>query len=315
MTLREWGRNAVSAIRDDGVREGSRQAIRELYTGMFRTVGRHWNYGRRVYDEEWDLLIVLDACRADLLAEVTDEYAFLTRESAYSCASASGEWHRKNFGQRYATEKAGTALVSANPYTDMHIDRSEFAVVEEVWRDAFDESLGTIPADRVVDRTIAAGREHDPDRLIAHFMQPHYPFVPDTDADTGGGIALGYDHTPWNTVWDDLREGTVDRDSVWSGYTANLRYVLDHVGTLLDNVDAERVLITADHGNLLGEWGLYAHPQYVPIPALKRVPWVYTTATDEETHEPAVDDERATTDSGDDRNVSVEDQLEALGYK
>jgi hypothetical protein len=59
----------------------------------------------------------------------------------------------------------------------------------------------------------------------------------------------------------------------------------------------------------MGEYGLYAHPDYVPIKQLKRVPWCVTTADDTgsrivETNSPT-----------DDIALSVEDQLEHLGYK
>lgn len=306
MTFREWSRDAVSHVREDGLAEGGQRAAREFYQGLFRQTGRRLNYGRRIYDYDWDMVVVLDACRADLMAEVADEYSFTSTQSEYSCASSSGEWHLKNFGDEYAAEKADTALVSANPYTDMHIDAADFHLLDEVWRDAFDSDAGTVLADRVTDRAITAHREYRPERLVVHYMQPHYPFVPEQFSDDGGGMALGYDHTPWDTVWDRLRKGDISRERAWEGYRENLRYVLDHVETLLQNVDAGRVIITADHGNLLGEYGLYAHPQYVPIPALKRVPWNVTSANDDGDHQP---EEREPTET------DLDDQLEALGYK
>ena len=308
MTFREWRENAADHVDRDGWVTGGRKAAGEFYLGMFRQVGKRWNYGRRIYEYDWDLLIVLDACRADLMAEVADEYAYTSHESAYSCASSSGEWHLKNFSDEYANERAETALVSANPYTDMHVEADNFRRLDEVWRTGFDSDAGTIPPERVVDSTIAAHRETDAKRIVAHFMQPHYPFRSEYEGGSGesGGIALEYDHTPWDTVWDRLRKGDISQEEAWAGYVDNLRYVLDHLGTLLQNVDAERVVITADHGNLLGEFGLYAHPQYVPIPALKRVPWIETSAVDTGEYEP---DEREKTD------VSVDEQLEALGYK
>jgi hypothetical protein len=303
MTIQEWGRDAVNHIRQDGWTTGGKQAVREFYRGAFRQFGKRWNYGRYIYEYDWDFLIILDACRADLMYEVADEYQFTSTQSAFSCASSSGEWHRKNFTDKYAAEKARTALVSANPYTDMHVESEDFQLLDEVWRDAFDSNLGTVLPERVVDRTISAYRKSSPERLIAHFMQPHYPFIPDP---LDEGIAIDYDHTPWDTVWDRLRKGEVSKQQVWEAYADNLRYVLDQVDTLLRNIEAERVVITADHGNLLGEFGLYAHPQYVPIPALKRVPWIVTSAQETGEYE---SDEYESTD------IAVEDQLEALGYK
>jgi len=304
MTFAEWKDNAIEHVRKDGWITGGKQAANEFYLGMWRQTGKRWNYGRRIYNHDWDLLVVLDACRADLMGEVVDEYDFVTDGTAYSCGSSSGEWTKKNFSDEYAQEKAKTALVSANPYTDMHLNADDFLLLDEVYKDAFDREVRTTRAETVVDRTIEAYREHDPDRIIAHLMQPHPPFVPDPLAE---GLPMhDYDHTPWDTVWDQLRKGDISKERAWTGYTENLRYALDNVAVLLDNVDAERAIITADHGNLLGEFGLYAHPQYVPIPSLKRVPWIETSAADSGSHTPA--DHEIT-------DVSPEEQLEALGYR
>jgi hypothetical protein len=84
-------------------------------------------------------------------------------------------------------------------------------------------------------------------------------------------------------------------------------YVLDSVKTLLRSVDGS-VVITADHGNLLGEFGLYGHPDYVPAPALKRVPWCRTIAEDDGTYEPV---EWSNESVKDDR----EELLRDLGYR
>jgi hypothetical protein len=73
------------------------------------------------------------------------------------------------------------------------------------------------------------------------------------------------------------------------------------------------VAITADHGNLFGEWGLYGHPMHTPVPALLRVPWAETTARDRQTREPALEPPEplpvSRVDGGDAR-----DRLAALGY-
>jgi hypothetical protein len=82
--------------------------------------------------------------------------------------------------------------------------------------------------------------------------------------------------------------------------------VLDEVELLLSNLDADRVAISADHGELLGEFGLAGHPDGFPFSPVKRVPWVDTSATDTGTHRPAVE-------RGDDE-ASVEDHLRDLGY-
>jgi hypothetical protein len=91
-------------------------------------------------------------------------------------------------------------------------------------------------------------------------------------------------------------------------YLDNLRLALRSVERLLENTDAETVAITADHGELFGELGAYGHPEGVPHPNLKKVPWVETTATDERTSDPDVDIARQ--ESG----AEFEEQLRDLGY-
>jgi hypothetical protein len=323
VTFADWVRDSREEVRENGW-AGVREAAYEFYVGMYRQVGRRVNFGTPIYETDWDLLVVLDACRWDLLAEVADEYAFLDGEWTYSVGSSSAEWMRKNFAPEYADEAARTAHVTANPYSERLLSAEDFRLLDEVWRDRWDESVRTIPAAGVTERAIDAGRTTDADRLIAHYMQPHHPFVPDPMDD--GLPRNEFGSTPWDSVWHRLRRGAVDRDRVWDAYRDNLRYVLDQVETLLENVDAERAVITADHGNLLGEFGLYAHPDYVPLPALKRVPWSVTTAEDRRTADPDIDGDRvtetdasnpdadATTDAAAD-DVSVADRLEHLGYK
>ena len=43
------------------------------YLRSLQAVGRVLPYGTNVYTREWDVLVVLDACRADLLRAVAPE--------------------------------------------------------------------------------------------------------------------------------------------------------------------------------------------------------------------------------------------------
>lgn len=63
----------------------------------------------------------------------------------------------------------------------------------------------------------------------------------------------------------------------------NLEYVLESVSVLLRNLDGNCAILSADHANAFGEWGLYGHPINKPAPVLRRVPWVPISVTN--THE------------------------------
>jgi hypothetical protein len=256
-----------------------------VYLRCLQALGQRLDYGTNVYDREWDILVVLDACRADLLQSVAAEVDCLEDVgSMRSVGSSSSEWLENTFRGRPETGR--TAMVTGNTWTDRYLEADAFAALDEVWKYAWDDDLGTVPSAAITDRAIAIAREHDPDRLVVHYMQPHHPFVPDPLAGDDGMArtgSLSNDANPWVL----LRRGELTTERVWAAYEANLRHVLSEVASLVDNVDG-RVAITGDHGNLFGEWGLYGHPMETPVPALLAVPWAETTGTDRGTRKPTL---------------------------
>ncbi|WP_199180611.1 hypothetical protein [Haloferax marisrubri] len=302
-----------------GARRAALVSANEFWVGGLRRLGHVWNYGTPVYERDWDVLLLLDACRYDLMRDVAagGDYPFLeAMESVYSAASMSSEWMEKNFADEYDSEVANTAYVSGNPFS-RELDGDRFARFDEVWRYGWDDDFGGIPPRRVTDRAIAAGREGDYDRLIVHYMQPHVPFreMPDTssvnwgDPEENFGVKRGAEGEE-RGIWHRYRDGDLAHDAVWDAYRDNLEWVLDDVALLLENLDADTAVISSDHANAMGEWWCYGHPDYAPVPALKRVPWVETTGTDERTYEPTLEpDEEQLNDD------EVSDRLEALGYK
>lgn len=305
MAFDEWVRNSRRRLAEDGVRSALRESAIEFYFGGLRRLDRIWQLAPTIYEREWDALVLLDGCRTDLVDEVADEYAFLDDPGrAGSPASQSREWISQTFTSDYREEMAGTAYVSANPYTD-GLAPADFLVLDDVWRYVWDDELGTVPARPVTDRAIDVARTHEPDRLLVHYMQPHFPSVPDPAIESP--YRRGDPGWQPGHVWDQLEAGEVDHDRVWCAYRENLRYVLDEVALLLENVDAERVAISADHGNAFGEWGVYGHPPRMPLPSLHLVPWYETTAIDRDTHEPERYDEHETP-------TAVDEKLRDLGY-
>jgi hypothetical protein len=205
---------------------------------------------------------------------------------------------RTTFIDEYLDEIENTIYVTANHHSS-EIEELPFLAFEDVYNYGWDDDVETIPADVVTDVAIQMGREHADscDRLIVHYMQPHFPSIPDP---------IGHGSN-FDNVWKGLMIGRKDPEEIWESYVSNLEYVLEHVDTLLHNVDADTAVISADHGNAKGEWGVYAHPLGVPIDCVKTVPWYTTTASDERTRIPSVDRTTAEHD--------VTDRLAALGYR
>lgn len=304
MGFTSWARRTAAAIRQDGW-VGVNDGLYGLYAGAWRTLGWHVPRGTNVYERDWDLLVVLDACRTDLLREVAPNYEFIGDvESIESVGSMSEEWLVKTFMPEYADELRDTVHVTANVFSEEVLDADNFRDLDEVWRYAWDDDSGIVPPRPVTDRAIHHGRTRDPDRLIVHYMQPHHPFiadgVPEFESDPFGREGNA-------TVVDALRRGDIGYEEFWAAYRANLELVLADVRLLLSNYDAERAVLTADHGDALGEWGIYDHPAGFLHPIVRNVPWAETEGVDEGTYEPS-------TERGRSGGEDVEQRLRDLGY-
>lgn len=300
MSLRDWFTYHIQ--------EGDwRDMTYHLYLGMWRQVGRFVSYGKPIWDEAWDVMLILDACRVDTMIQAASDFDFIESvESRYSRGSESGEWMSYNFDSRlFREELAETVYVTGNTKTVNFGDIDHFQHVDEVWRYAWNDEWGTIEAEVITDRAIQASRSLEPDRLLVHYLQPHFPLVPPAVED------LKVSKNLFDADWEAIRQDpTITKSMLQTASLANLRYVLDSVDRLLKNIDADRVIISADHANLFGEWrggGLYGHPPNTPIPLLKRVPWVETDAANTAREEPTTE---ASVETGD-----IEDKLAALGYK
>lgn len=261
-----------------------------------------------IYETEWDLLIILDGCRVDLMREVASEYSFLESVGTkYSLGADSTEWIQENFVNEPNRERLeNTCYITGNPHTELTLTGNELGSLDEVWKYEFDYDKGVMPPRPITDRAISAGRNSDFDRYVVHYMQPHFPSIPRLDlGSTMNPKTVGDE---WNSIWDQLEQGEVSEEVVWRAYQDNLRYILDEVEVLLKNFQAENTIISADHGNAFGEFGFYGHPR-VPISATRKIPWYKSSASDEETMQAEIIPPES------DSSVSRDEQLRALGYK
>jgi hypothetical protein len=277
-------------------------------------------FGRSVYSTDWDICLVLDSTRLDMLREAWQRAGGV--DAVWSRGSITTEWLCNTFRDEHAASIAETAFVSATPHSETVFGRREWLtnaaevpveypdppVVDpaafdgfyEVWR-SHATAEGAVPPGTMLDATLEAAESHS--RVVAHWMQPHEPFIAPGAEVVGGG--------PTETnVWDGLNRRDLDPDPVWQSYMANLKYALFYVETLLENVDA-RMLITSDHGNAFGEWGLYGHPFAFPQPAVRRVPWIETQARDRGTYDRLT----APLSTAESADTPLETQLRALGYR
>lgn len=265
---------------------------------------------------DWDNLLILDGCRYDMFAAQSDLEGTLSRKR--SLGSDSWEFMKTNFEGRSLHD---TVYVTANPHV-YELEDDVFHAVVDLLERGWDEETRTVRPETVVEEAIAAHERYPDKRLIVHFMQPHFPFI----GPTGQRFShMGLEHhledeerssapNPWFGL---VHEQDIDIETVVAAYRENLDLTVPHVETLIDELDGKSV-VTADHGNLIGERGfpipirLYGHPRGLHMDQLLAVPWLEAEHTDRRkiVAEPPVEsvDE---TDANDD---VVEDRLSALGY-
>lgn len=278
------------------------------------------------------LLIVLDACRFDYFDEQFDRYFAGDCTPAKSAGHDTFEygqrcWHRRHADgdQHDVTYVSGATPINSEEqrtFDDVGLERlyrgwvpnRHISDLIDAWRIGWDESLGVIPPENLLKQTLP--RLHEP-RLVAHFFQPHTPYIGDeqmlghannesSHPDTGDPVD--------KPIWEAIKAGEVSADRLRELYKSNLECVLPTVARLVAEAPHDNIVILGDHGEALGEYGMYAH-QRVEHPKIRRVPWACVnglTQAGQKLAEECAGDVGGTTDSG--TEDSVKNTLEALGY-
>jgi hypothetical protein len=277
-------RSAIAEIRRNG-RDPN------WWYGRFldRVVGGYYErfgptQGTPVVDLDWDNLLILDGCRYDVFEEVYEDQPLPGQLGARIAAnSATRGFLFDNFTGGSFED---VVYVTGNAWVNIELDVDSFHHVIPVWRDGWDEPLGTVRPETMVEFALEAAERFPRKRLIVHFMQPHGPFIGDVRiADTVGSnshirqMAMGDepgDSPPG--VFKLLRSGKISRNEAWAAYRSNLERVFPAVEQLMETLEG-LTLVTADHGEAFGEWAkpfpirIYGHPaKNLRLPSLVRVP-------------------------------------------
>jgi hypothetical protein len=220
------------------------------------------NEGIYVVDENWDNLIILDACRYDVLREVMGEAVGYR----ISRGSSTLELVRENFTDEKYDD---IVYVTGNPWVHKVAGNSFYRLIS-VWKDGWDDNLGTVLPGTMTEYALEAAKSYPDKRLIVHYMQPHAPYI----------VEHNLSKKRVEYVWEFMRElerGQLDPQVVRDIYKRSLEAALPHVLELVKGLKGKTV-ISADHGELFGKKVLFftfaAHPWGLRVPELVQVPWV-----------------------------------------
>lgn len=248
------------------VRNISRHASREYYNRRNHTGFN--DAGVDIFTEDWDNLIILDACRYDVFSDVSNLPG--TLESRVSRGSMTREWVKANFaGQQlddvvYVTSNGNFAKVRDTINSRVHAE-------VPLWQDEYRDRLGNsvTPPDIVVESAREAAETYPNKRLLIHFVQPHAPYLGPTGERYDPRLKISQIKTKYDVSDAELQQA----------YRENLELVLEETHDLLDSLSG-RTVVTADHGELLGERLFpipikgYGHPDGVYQKELVTVPWL-----------------------------------------
>lgn len=246
----------------------------------------------RFFEEnEQALLIILDACNWKVLASLKPDWKM---DAVWSRGSCTSEWLQNSFQKPLKD----VVYVSSNPYTfELKEVRKKFKRVVDLYLLCWDDKLLTVHPRNVnlfVKENIIAGEK----KLIAHYMQPHPPFIVNTWLNL-------YAHDIRKNrkvlrIYDLARKESKARNEFVRAYINNLSVVTHYVDLLTKNVRSIKknfqIVVTSDHSEvlkstynphnkfrkkiwlwipwLLGIYRFIGHESESKLKELYKVPWV-----------------------------------------
>lgn len=250
--------------------------------------------------EDWDTLLLIDACRYDYFAELSDLPGSLGDRRAPG--SMSQEFIEHSFAARQLHD---TVYVTSNPFA-VEIKPGTFHDVISLVDEYYDNDVGTVPPNDVTEAAFEAHEEYPHKRIIVHYMQPHEPFLSNLGQIISERLrwAGNQYHLPRGMDLDDLRRA----------YRENVEIILDELDAVIDELSG-KIVVTADHGELLGERlfpipirGL-EHPRSIYEEILLQVPWLEMNSNERRTIQSEPPKERDVI-----KSETAEKRLKQLGY-
>ena len=283
------------------LREFNRVYHTRLWTRPYNTEGVD------IFEEDWDNLIILDACRYDLFKKKVDVSKYDEFTGKISRGSNSYEFVLGNFFDKELTD---TAYLTGNGHimwmkneleNELNIHSVEMFDLSEKG-----QKYGTHMPEDVRKKSEELLEDYEDKRIVIHFMQPHFPFL---DEEERFGFKI-------SNFWDKVYQGEIEGsyEEFWEAYSETFEKAWKEVKELIEELDGKTV-ITADHGNVFGErvspvpvkeWG---HPQGIYDEKLVKVPWLIIEG--DERREIVKESPK---DSEDYDEEEIKNQLANLGY-
>jgi hypothetical protein len=258
------------------------------------------NQTELIWNIPWDIMIIPDATRYDIFRDIYREYFSGNVIPVLSPAQATPGWLYFTFRKYYPI-----IYISANPYVNsLGVECADvkpafkatrhFAKIINTWNHGFNRLTGRIEPKFVYRDFIKNYSNNNRYRYIVHFCQPHAPYTTNVSLQHISRILLNlFIHRKkqeklrkafnksFKNLFPRILQNTKDyyykkQDSfnLYDNYTQNLRTVLSYIRLIVGQFKDKNIVITSDHGEMLGEDGRYGHGG-LPHAKLNTVPWLF----------------------------------------
>lgn len=260
-------------------------------------------------EREWDMAIILDSCRYDYFKSIHTEHFDGGKLEKQRGASCTTHWIQSVYREKHPEIVYVSANPWINSLAQWNgfDPRNKFYKILDVWDWGWEKERKTIPPHKVTEAGLNVSERYGEKKIIIHYLQPHYPYkgikIPEEvdmhfDGVTDSYWKAGRNNTFFRLI-DKALEDMLGRSRKWelreslglppnhieehlwrnyspeelrSFYRENLRWVLNEVERLLENVEG-KIVITSDHGEALGEKGEFFHQIGTENPAVREIPF------------------------------------------
>jgi len=224
-----------------------------------------------IYKQDWDILIILDACRVDMfetyslpiiLKGIKFDRVNYKYERVVSEGTCTIEWFVKTFDK----ELKNVVYLSNNPIIGkyrLHVQSREnfkyFQDLIECFNFSY-EPMGYglhFRPEHAFDTLLKCLKKSSNLKFIIHLYQPHAPYVFDKL------IAEIYVKDFFKgdvDFWKFVQQGLIPIERVVKAYIKNLLFVTFVILEYFPKLKNLKILISSDHGELFGEHGFFNHP-------------------------------------------------------
>lgn len=220
--------------------------------------------------EKQCVLIILDACRFDYFSLTVGDYLYGSLIKARSPATETLTWLKRTFTSWYdVTYVSANAFVNSKMAVKGFEASKHFKRIIDVWDWGWKRNIYTVPPSEVNKAVL----KYMDDKMIIHYIQPHGVWIGKVKlvVSPEERDKMGKRHMDEYIAYKVLK-GEIPLPLFKKAYEFNLRLVLEYVTKLIPHLKG-KIVVTADHGELLGEHSKFLHPKDFYVPELYEVPW------------------------------------------